>query len=99
MVSDEEGREIEITHASVLNEASFRSVLNKGRCLFIGDGAKKASMLIKHPNANFEPTLVPGAREIGEMAYDLFQKGKFEDVEKFEPFYLKDFVATMPKAG
>ena len=99
MVCDERGEEIEVTHATVLNEASFRSVLNKGRCLFIGDGARKASMLIKHPNATFRDTLVPGARETGEMAFRLFEEGKFEDVEKFEPFYLKDFVATMPKAG
>jgi tRNA threonylcarbamoyladenosine biosynthesis protein TsaB len=99
MVSDSDGEEVEVTHAAILNEASFRSVLNKGRCLFIGDGAKKASMLIKHPNATFQPSLVPGARETGERAFELYKEGKFEDVEKFEPFYLKDFVATMPKAG
>jgi len=28
---------------------------------------------------------------------DLYRKSEFEDVAYFEPFYLKDFVATKPR--
>ena len=31
------------------------------------------------------------------LAQQQFETGKFEDVAYFEPFYLKDFVATVPK--
>ena len=31
------------------------------------------------------------------LAQQQFEIGKFEDVAYFEPFYLKDFVATVPK--
>ncbi len=32
-----------------------------------------------------------------EIAEEKFREGHFEDVAYFEPFYLKDFVATVPK--
>ena len=98
-VSDEKLSFIEDTKATVLDEASYRSTLNRGRVLFFGDGSRKASMMIKHPNAAFQPSVVPGALEPTTLAFDKCQSEDFEDLEKFEPFYLKDFVATLPKAG
>ena len=31
------------------------------------------------------------------LAHHTIRNEKFEDVAYFEPFYLKDFIATMPK--
>lgn len=31
------------------------------------------------------------------LALERFKQGQFEDIAYFEPFYLKDFVATTPK--
>jgi tRNA threonylcarbamoyladenosine biosynthesis protein TsaB len=31
------------------------------------------------------------------LAYDAFIQKRFEDTAYFEPFYLKDFMATVPK--
>ena len=31
------------------------------------------------------------------LALDAFRAGRFQDVAYFEPFYLKDFVATVSK--
>ena len=31
------------------------------------------------------------------LAERAFEEGRFEDVAYFEPFYLKDFMATTPK--
>jgi tRNA threonylcarbamoyladenosine biosynthesis protein TsaB len=98
-VSDDRMNFVEDTKATVLDEASYRSFLNRGRVLFFGDGSRKASMMIKHPNAAFQPSVVPGALETTTMAFDSWASKEFEDLEKFEPFYLKDFVASLPKAG
>ncbi len=39
----------------------------------------------------------PRADAMAELAEQAFERGAFEDVAYFEPFYLKDFVATTPK--
>ncbi|MCR4565664.1 MAG: tRNA (adenosine(37)-N6)-threonylcarbamoyltransferase complex dimerization subunit type 1 TsaB [Bacteroidales bacterium] len=39
----------------------------------------------------------PRADAMAALAQEAFNIGKFEDVAYFEPFYLKDFVATTPK--
>jgi len=98
-VSNESRAFVEETKATILDESSFRSVLNRGRTLFFGDGARKASMVIKHPNAAFQPHVVPGALDTTTLAFDSWDAKVFEDLETFEPFYLKDFITTLPKAG
>ena len=39
----------------------------------------------------------PRANAMAALAQQAFERGAFEDVAYFEPFYLKDFVATTPK--
>ena len=39
----------------------------------------------------------PRADAMAALAQQAFERGAFEDVAYFEPFYLKDFVATTPK--
>ena len=39
----------------------------------------------------------PRADAMAALAQQAFDRGAFEDVAYFEPFYLKDFVATTPK--
>ena len=34
---------------------------------------------------------------MAELAYDRLQAGRVESVAYFEPFYLKEFIATTPK--
>ena len=69
--------------------------------LFIGDAADKCRRLLPGPvpdlsRCRFVQTL-PRADAMAALAQEAFDKGKFEDVAYFEPFYLKDFVATTPK--
>ena len=37
------------------------------------------------------------AAGLGELAYQQYLSGNFEDTAYFEPFYLKDFVGTVSK--
>lgn len=80
----------------IIDENSFAKELEAGPVLFIGDGAGKCADVIKHPNANF-CQCHPKASAMLSPALEAFRKGDFKDVAYFEPFYLKEFVATVSK--
>ena len=75
---------------------SFAPYLEKGKVLFVGDGALKGKQVLTHPNALFEEAF-PLARHMAPRAQKAFEEGKFENLAYFEPFYLKDFIPTTPK--
>ncbi|MBR4977687.1 MAG: tRNA (adenosine(37)-N6)-threonylcarbamoyltransferase complex dimerization subunit type 1 TsaB, partial [Bacteroidales bacterium] len=70
--------------------------LEQGSCLFIGDGAGKCADVIKHPDAHF-CQCHPKASSMLSPALEAYREKRFEDVAYFEPFYLKEFVATVSK--
>jgi tRNA threonylcarbamoyladenosine biosynthesis protein TsaB len=97
-VFSKSGKEILPTEAKILDENSFSEFLTDEKVAFIGDGAAKFEALIQeHPNASFFPEIYPSASGMVKEALLKFQKREVEDVAYFEPFYLKDFVATTPK--
>ena len=89
---------IQITETTpvIVDENSFAEYLEQGPVLFIGDGAGKCADVIKHPNAHF-CQCHPKASSMLSPAVAALRAGKFEDVAYFEPFYLKEFVATVSK--
>ena len=92
----ENGRQITETAPAIIDENSFSEYLEQGPCLFIGDGAGKCADVIKHPNASFCQCF-PKASAMMEPAIAAYRSGDFKDVAYFEPFYLKEFVATVSK--
>ena len=92
----ENGKQITPTAPVIVDENSFAEYLEQGPCLFIGDGAGKCADVIMHPNAHF-CQCNPKASAMLVPALDAFNKKRFEDVAYFEPFYLKEFVATVSK--
>ena len=84
------------TAPAIIDENSFAEYLEQGPCLFIGDGAGKCADVIKHPNAHF-CQCHPNAAAMLVPAMDALKEKRFEDVAYFEPFYLKEFVATVSK--
>ena len=84
------------TTPAIIDENSFAEYLEQGPCLFIGDGAGKCADVIKHPNAHFCQCW-PKASAMLQPAIDALAAGNFQDVAYFEPFYLKEFVATVSK--
>ena len=89
-------RQITETAPAIIDENSFAEYLEQGACLFIGDGAGKCADVIKHPNAHFYQCW-PKASAMLEPATRAYNEKRFEDVAYFEPFYLKEFVATVSK--
>ena len=84
------------TAPAIIDENSFAEYLEQGPCLFIGDGAGKCEDVIKHPNAHF-CQCHPNAAAMLVPTMDALKEKRFEDVAYFEPFYLKEFVATVSK--
>lgn len=92
----ENGKQITETAPAIIDENSFAEYLKQGPVLFIGDGAGKCADVIKHQNAHF-CQCHPKASSMLSPAIEAFSKGDFKDVAYFEPFYLKEFVATVSK--
>ncbi len=83
--------------AEIIDENSYKKELADHPIIFLGDGAEKCKDIIKSNNAIFLDNKAPLASNMVKIAYQKFQDKEFEDVAYFEPFYLKDFVATTPK--
>lgn len=94
-------KEIEETQAKIIDETSFTDLLSQNKMIFFGDGADKCKATFEgNPNAIFlETPINPSARTVGQLAAQAFINKQFEDVADFEPFYLKDFMATTPRSS
>ena len=84
------------TAPTIIDENSFSEYLEQGPVLFIGDGAGKCANVINHPNACFIQCH-PKESSMLSPATKAYKEKRFEDVAYFEPFYLKEFVATVSK--
>ena len=91
-----EGKQLTPVEAKIIGPDSFADELAAGPVLFIGDGALKCKEVITSPNALFREA-APLARHMAPLAEQAWQEKRFEDLAYFEPFYLKDFVATVSR--
>lgn len=89
--------EVVQTQALVIDSDSFKEHLDKQPIYFMGNGADKCVETIQHPNAHFIKNIVPRAKNMIPLAEMAMAKEQFEDIAYFEPFYLKEFVATKSK--
>lgn len=89
--------EVVQTQALVIDSDSFKEYLDKQPIYFMGNGADKCVETIQHPNAHFIKNIVLRAKNMIPLAEMAMAKEQFEDVAYFEPFYLKEFVATKSK--
>ncbi|HNS30964.1 MAG TPA: tRNA (adenosine(37)-N6)-threonylcarbamoyltransferase complex dimerization subunit type 1 TsaB [Tenuifilaceae bacterium] len=83
--------------AKILDSSSFMEFLYTRRIMFFGNGSSKAKSVLTHSNALFYDNFKPSARFMIPIAWNYYLNAKFEDVAYFEPLYLKDFIATVPK--
>ena len=80
----------------VVEQGAYASLLAEGPVLFIGDGVLKCREVIDSPLAEFRQEC-PRADAMKEPALREFAAGSWRDTAYFEPFYLKDFIATVGK--
>lgn len=89
--------EVQPVSAQVIGPDYLHDMLEEHDIYFCGDGADKCQEVIKHPHAHFIPGIRVMASDLMALAIKQFNQGKFDDTAYFVPFYLKDFVASLPK--
>ena len=83
--------------ADVVTEETYKQWLDEHPVYFFGNGAAKCIETIHHPNAHLIENIEPLAKWMQPLAERRLLNEQTEDVAYFEPFYLKDYVAKMPK--
>ncbi len=97
-VFDKNLEKIQDVKAQVIDGDSYQEYIQKDQPFYIfGDGAAKVAEVLQCKNVNYLPGVVPSARYLIEPAIQKYRQKAFEDVAYFEPYYLKDFIATIPK--
>ena len=74
----------------ILNDTSFKSILEKNPMVFFGNGSVKFQNLIKHPHALFA-NIETDAQSMTSLSYQNFLENKYTDLAYSQPFYGKDF--------
>lgn len=83
--------------ADVVDADTYRQWLDERPVYFFGNGAAKCMETINHPNAHLIEGIEPLAKWMMPLAERKMLNDQREDVAYYVPFYLKDFVAKMPK--
>jgi len=94
---DESLNEIEPVRAIIIDKDSYREILMQKKIIFFGTGADKCKSIICSPHAVFVDGVYPVASAMIDDAEKAYIKKEWVDVAYFEPFYLKEFQATVPK--
>ena len=96
-IYDRSLKKIRDTESVVVTDETYLSLLEEQKIYFFGNGADKCKSVISSSNAVFIDDLCPLASDMALLSEHAFVEKKFENVAYFEPFYLKDFIATTPK--
>jgi len=91
------GERITEIEPHVLGEDSFAEERRQRKILYFGTGSEKCKSIFTGENDLFLEGIAPRADRLVPLAEKKFRKKDFADVAYFEPFYLKEFIATVPK--
>lgn len=89
--------EIRGIKAEVVDEHTYNQWLEMQPICFFGTGADKLVNVLTHKQAKIVENFLPSAEYMASLAETAFQNKQYENVAYFEPFYLKEFMATIPK--
>jgi len=89
--------EVRPVGADVVDAETYKQWLEERPVYFFGNGAAKCMETINHPNAHLIEGIEPMAKWMQPLAERRLLNEQTEDVAYFEPFYLKDYVAKMPR--
>lgn len=96
-VFDVEKNRLDATQARIIDADSFQADQDKQHVLF-GSGAEKFQELFADAAyVRIAEGFTNSASHMSRLAFDKHQQGQFEDLVYYEPFYLKDFIASTPR--
>ena len=96
MLTDAHLAKLSDVEAKIIDAESFSEHKGK-KLLFCGNGAPKCKEILANDGFMFMDDIYPSAEFMGELSEAAFRAGKFEDLVYYEPFYLKEFIATTSK--
>ena len=95
---DFKNEKVKDVEAKIIDENSFIEELETKKIIFFGDGAEKSKVVLSNKtNASFSENTLPSAEYVNQVALQKFNNNELENVAYFEPYYLKDFIATTAK--
>lgn len=94
---DHKGIEINSTRAEIIDEHAFDSYQNKEVVLFGSGALKFKELFAQREDIRIEEKFLHSAAHMSKLVWQKFVNREFEDLIYFEPYYLKEFVATTPK--
>ena len=98
-VFDDELKMIKGVGAVVVDENSFKDVLDTHIVYFFGDGAAKCEDILgTHLNARVLDIYTNSAVDMISIAHEKYEHKNFVDVAYIEPYYLKDYIAGVKKS-
>ncbi len=96
-IYDAEGNIFREISAEIISESSFEDIPESKSIIFFGDGSAKCRQYIRRKNVYFAEDFRISASYMQIPVYKALNSDHFEDVAYFEPFYLKDFITSIPR--
>lgn len=82
----------------IFDENTFSDIPQDQKLIFVGDGSRKTKELFAdNEQIEIHDDILCSAEGMMKIAEEKFINQDFEDVAYFEPFYLKEFIAGIPK--
>lgn len=97
MLLNQNGEIVKPISAEIIDDTFLSRELSQTQVVFFGNGSEKCKKVITSPNAVFIDHIKASSAHMCELVWQAYNNNQFEDVAYFEPFYLKDFVATVSK--
>lgn len=95
-IFDNEFNKTTDTFSKIIDKNSFTEFSDK-KIVLSGNGIYKIKSFFDNNKYNFLDNIYPSAEYMGMLSEKSFNKSDFVDIVYFEPHYLKDFIATVPK--
>ncbi len=85
------------TGAHIIDNGWFDTMPKDKKIVFFGNGAEKCRDMGEKRGLVFVNDIYPSALCMPALSDEALREGRIEDTAYFEPFYLKDFLATTPR--
>ena len=84
-------------HARIIEREDFVELSRNRELLLFGSGADKLVPVLNIPGIRIESGFRLSASYMVSLALKKFRNRQYENLAYFEPFYLKNFITTVPK--
>lgn len=98
MIFDSQGAIIKDTEAVIMDNHKFEELEGKNIVLFGSGAAKLSGMYTDSDSIRIASDYKHSSVYLAATAFEKYQQKDFEDLIYFEPYYLKEFMATIPKS-